>query len=69
MVWVEDKDAAWIEAEVVDVRDKTLVVVTAARKKVCVFFNGSFIVTWFSFVGFVLCFPDFCLLTGFDVVS
>ncbi|KAH7656520.1 Myosin ATPase protein [Dioscorea alata] len=36
MVWVEDKDAAWIEAEVVDVRDKALVVVTAARKKITV---------------------------------
>ncbi|KAK8930649.1 hypothetical protein KSP39_PZI016458 [Platanthera zijinensis] len=33
-VWAEDKDLAWVEAEVVDVRDKLIAVVRAQGKKV-----------------------------------
>ena len=33
-VWVEDKDLAWTEAEVVEARDKLVTVITAQRKKV-----------------------------------
>ncbi|KAJ0981750.1 hypothetical protein J5N97_010005 [Dioscorea zingiberensis] len=32
-VWVEDKDAAWVEAEVVDVKDAVVSVVMTSRKK------------------------------------
>lgn len=35
-VWLEDKQSAWVEAEVVDVRDKS-VVVTSQGKKVYLF--------------------------------
>lgn len=33
-VWVEDNDLAWIEAEVIEARDKLVSVVTAQRKKI-----------------------------------
>nr|XP_019710669.1 protein OPAQUE1-like [Elaeis guineensis] len=33
-VWVEDKQCAWAEAEVVDVRDKSVVVTTSQGKKI-----------------------------------
>lgn len=34
MVWVEDRDIAWVEGELIDVRGKQVVVVTSQRKKV-----------------------------------
>lgn len=33
-VWLQDKEYAWVEAEVIDARDKLLVVTTAWRTKV-----------------------------------
>ncbi|XP_020107085.1 protein OPAQUE1-like isoform X2 [Ananas comosus] len=35
-VWVEDAECAWVEGEVIEVRDKLLVVVTPQKKKVTV---------------------------------
>ncbi|WOL20211.1 myosin-15 isoform X1 [Canna indica] len=32
-VWIEDKDSAWVEAEVVDVKDKLVVVVVPVQRK------------------------------------
>lgn len=33
-VWVEDKDLAWTEGEVVEAKDKLVTVLAAQRKKV-----------------------------------
>jgi hypothetical protein len=33
-VWVEEKGEGWLEAEVVDARDRAVVVLTSQRKKV-----------------------------------
>ncbi|KAG1334298.1 putative protein OPAQUE1 [Cocos nucifera] len=35
-VWLQDKEYAWVEAEVIDARDKLLVVTTARRTKIMV---------------------------------
>lgn len=32
-VWLEDKDSAWLEAEVIDVKDKLVTVVESTRRK------------------------------------
>lgn len=32
-VWLEDKDSAWLEAEVIDVKDKLVTVVEPTRRK------------------------------------
>lgn len=49
-VWLEDKDSAWVEAEVVDVKDKLVVVfLPLQRKKVACFFSLS------SFLGSKVC--------------
>jgi myosin V len=33
-VWLEDKELAWVEGEVVDLKDNLFVVLTNQRKKV-----------------------------------
>lgn len=38
-VWVEDKELAWVEADVVEVRDKFFVVRTHKGKKVSLVFD------------------------------
>ncbi|XP_073014429.1 protein OPAQUE1-like isoform X1 [Typha latifolia] len=35
-VWLVDKDSAWVEGEVIDVRDKVMVVATAQRNKITI---------------------------------
>lgn len=48
-VWVEDKDLAWVPAEVVDFVGKQVQVVTSTRKKVTQFFFPIFLEFFYFF--------------------
>lgn len=43
-VWVEDRDEAWVEGEVLDFRDKLVLVQTTSGKKVTALFGLSDVV-------------------------
>lgn len=61
-VWVEDKECAWAEAEVVDPKEKLVVVVTPQGKKVAILFRFFFLSFFLSFdliLGFVVVCDEF----------
>ena len=61
-VWVEDRDAAWVEGEVIDFRDRHVFVQTASRLKVS-FLRGTlllFRLTVFQRFFFPLVYLAFC---------